>query len=191
MAKDKLVTRVDVRIPNDIYSQIEAIAIETNQPLHHRSGKPVEVESISDNINDKLSDIQENTDSQSDSEDKSDKSAVEDESEVGENEADYDQGGAVSDNNQDILSDNKANTDETKTKDNSEDVEVETESELSKEEIPADSLTFEDTEKEIKRLNDKGMNYSQIAKELTDKYPTKQGKYNWAGNQVKRILDKT
>ena len=35
------ITRVDVRIPNEIYRQIEAIAIETNQPLHHRSGKPV------------------------------------------------------------------------------------------------------------------------------------------------------
>ena len=35
------ITRVDVRIPNEIYRQIEQIAIETNQPTHHRSGKPV------------------------------------------------------------------------------------------------------------------------------------------------------
>ncbi len=35
------ITRVDVRIPNEIYQKIEAIAKETNQPLHHRSGKPV------------------------------------------------------------------------------------------------------------------------------------------------------
>ncbi len=35
------ITRVDVRIPIEIYRQIEAIAKETNQPLHHRSGKPV------------------------------------------------------------------------------------------------------------------------------------------------------
>ncbi|MGK7877051.1 MAG: hypothetical protein AB4426_28300 [Xenococcaceae cyanobacterium] len=35
------ITRVDVRIPNEIYRQIEAIAKKTNQPLHHRSGKPV------------------------------------------------------------------------------------------------------------------------------------------------------
>lgn len=43
MAKDKSdkITRIDVRIPNDIYQKIEQIAIETNQPLHHRSGKPV------------------------------------------------------------------------------------------------------------------------------------------------------
>jgi hypothetical protein len=43
MAKDKSekITRIDVRIPNDIYSQIEQIAIKTNQPVHHRSGKPI------------------------------------------------------------------------------------------------------------------------------------------------------
>ena len=35
------ITRVDVRIPNEIYQKIEAIAKETNQPVHHRSGKPV------------------------------------------------------------------------------------------------------------------------------------------------------
>lgn len=35
------VTRIDVRIPNEIYEQIEIIAKETNQPLHHRSGKPI------------------------------------------------------------------------------------------------------------------------------------------------------
>ena len=35
------ITRVDVRIPNEIYQKIEAIAIKTNQPIHHRSGKPV------------------------------------------------------------------------------------------------------------------------------------------------------
>ena len=42
MAKEsEKVTRIDVRIPNDIYEQIEKIAVETNQPVHHRSGKPV------------------------------------------------------------------------------------------------------------------------------------------------------
>ena len=42
MAREKgNITRVDVRIPNEIYQKIEQIAIETNQPTHHRSGKPV------------------------------------------------------------------------------------------------------------------------------------------------------
>jgi hypothetical protein len=42
MAKESSkITRVDVRIPNEIYEKINQIAIETNQPLHHRSGKPV------------------------------------------------------------------------------------------------------------------------------------------------------
>ena len=42
MAKEsEKITRVDVRIPNEIYEQINQIAIETNQPVHHRSGKPV------------------------------------------------------------------------------------------------------------------------------------------------------
>ncbi len=35
------ITRVDVRIPNEIYQKIEAIAKETKQPIHHKSGKPV------------------------------------------------------------------------------------------------------------------------------------------------------
>jgi len=35
------VTRVDVRIPNHLYSQIQAIAIEHfNAKIHHRSNKP-------------------------------------------------------------------------------------------------------------------------------------------------------
>lgn len=43
MAKDKSgkseVTRVDLRIPNHLFEEIEKLAIETNQPLHHRTGK--------------------------------------------------------------------------------------------------------------------------------------------------------
>jgi hypothetical protein len=42
MAKDKSgkseVTRVDLRIPNHLFEEIEKLAIETNQPLHHRTG---------------------------------------------------------------------------------------------------------------------------------------------------------
>ncbi|WPF90496.1 recombinase family protein (plasmid) [Cyanobacterium aponinum AL20118] len=54
-----------------------------------------------------------------------------------------------------------------------------------------DAKTFEDTVKKIKRLNSQGLNYSQIAKKLTEgNYPTKQGSYKWSGNQVKRILVK-
>ena len=35
------VTRVDVRIPNELYNQIQAIAIaQFNAKIHHRSGKP-------------------------------------------------------------------------------------------------------------------------------------------------------
>ena len=43
MAKDKSgktqVTRVDLRIPNHTFEQIEEIAKKTDQPLHHRTGK--------------------------------------------------------------------------------------------------------------------------------------------------------
>ena len=39
--KNDTVTRVDVRIPNHLYSQIQAIAIEHfNAKIHHRSQKP-------------------------------------------------------------------------------------------------------------------------------------------------------
>lgn len=52
------------------------------------------------------------------------------------------------------------------------------------------SLTFEDTVNEINKLNSLGLNYAQIAKKLEGIYPTKQGKFNWKGNQVQRILEK-
>ena len=50
----------------------------------------------------------------------------------------------------------------------------------------------EDTINEIKRLRkSRGTNYANIARRLTENnYPTKQGKYNWSGTQVKRILEK-
>lgn len=40
MRHDKNGTRLDIRFPTDIYEQIELLAAETNQPVHHISGKP-------------------------------------------------------------------------------------------------------------------------------------------------------
>ena len=55
MAKDKsgksAVTRVDLRIPNQIFEQIEAIAIDTKQPKHHRTGKIITTPVILNLIN--------------------------------------------------------------------------------------------------------------------------------------------
>ena len=43
MAKDKSgksdVTRIDLRIPNHLFNEIEKLAQETNQPVHHLTGK--------------------------------------------------------------------------------------------------------------------------------------------------------
>ncbi|MEC4895926.1 MAG: hypothetical protein SAL07_24625 [Oscillatoria sp. PMC 1051.18] len=38
--KDNVSTRVDVRIPNQLFEQIEAVAESRNAPINHRSGKP-------------------------------------------------------------------------------------------------------------------------------------------------------
>lgn len=55
MAKDKSdksdITRVDLRIPNHIFKDIEKLALETNQPLHHISGKVITTTVILNLIN--------------------------------------------------------------------------------------------------------------------------------------------
>ncbi|BAQ66938.1 hypothetical protein [Geminocystis sp. NIES-3709] len=55
MAKDKSgksdVTRIDLRIPNHIFEEIEKLAEETNQPLHHISGKVITTPVILNLIN--------------------------------------------------------------------------------------------------------------------------------------------
>lgn len=55
MAKDKSgksdVTRIDLRIPNHIFEEIEKLATETNQPLHHITGKVITTPVILNLIN--------------------------------------------------------------------------------------------------------------------------------------------
>lgn len=45
MAKDASgksdITRIDLRIPNHLFKEIEQLAQETNQPVHHRTGKVI------------------------------------------------------------------------------------------------------------------------------------------------------
>ena len=50
---------------------------------------------------------------------------------------------------------------------------------------------FDEAVKEIKKLKEQGLGNTAIAKELTDKYYTKQGKTNWSDTQVRRLLNST
>lgn len=36
---DELVTRIDVRIPNPMFEELEKLATERGEPIHHKSGR--------------------------------------------------------------------------------------------------------------------------------------------------------
>ena len=36
---DDNITRIDVRIPNSLFEEVEALAIEKGEPIHHKSGR--------------------------------------------------------------------------------------------------------------------------------------------------------
>jgi hypothetical protein len=55
--------------------------------------------------------------------------------------------------------------------------------------IDSDIKSYEEAVIEIKRLKKEGLGNTAIAKELTGKYFTKQGKTNWSDTQVRRILN--
>ena len=190
MAKDKSekITRVDVRIPNDIYSQIEAIAIETNQPVHHRIGKPVVTPIILNLINLGLEQIAKedfNLESLTDKQsginrikeaelEKKILASLEDKLEV-----------MIEDQIRELLGDKISD----KQSDNKENDLVEDTVETIRESSSMRlCFSYEEAVEEIKRLNQEGLNNTQIANELRDRYYTKRGSTTWSRQQVGKIL---
>jgi hypothetical protein len=197
MAKEsEKITRVDVRIPNDIYSQIEHIAIETNQPIHHRSGKPVVTPIIVNLLSlgleagakrcckqfdkedfnlESLTDKQSGTNRIKEAElEKKILASLEEKLEAMiENKIRELLGDKVSDNKSDSKNNNLV-----------EDT-AETIRESGRVRL---CFSYEEAVEEIKRLNQEGFNNTQIANELRDRYYTKRGSTTWSRQQIGKIL---
>ena len=169
------ITKIDVRLPNDIYAQIEKIAIDRNVPTHHRSGKPIVTPIILELISlgleqlttkkshaDNLSDI--NQINISDSEERIISHLEEKITEIisekiNELISNYDLR-SISTNKQikDVVLDNQQ------------------------------LLSYEEAIDKVKQWHDEGISQSKIAKKLTGNYYTSKGKTTWGHGQVGRII---